>query len=161
MVDHMSSFVNDDRAKQIERGELYFASYNNIALANLALDEFLITTGASECELVFQLMTQSTTLVSFREGITGTGTSAQTTFNMLRSSVDSLTTTLHAGLSSGPTGGTTLAAFYALDGIMPDNAAVNSEGGVIMKANTKYYLGLTNDSGMEGYYSYYFYFREI
>ena len=156
----MTVFFNDSLAEQIERGEIFYWSGGNNKIEQSATDGYLITTGASPCQILFEVNSVGTIkLAVYENPTTASGSTAKTAYNMRRDSANTLLTTIQP--LNSYTGGTDIVEAIAYNGVQPINSGFSRESGLILKANEEYVYEITNWSEGSLSLSYNIFFREL
>ena len=156
----MTAFINNTLQKQILRGEIFYWSGGNFKIEQSATDGYLITTGASPCQVLFEVNSVGTIkLAVYENPTTASGSPAKTVYNMRRDSANTLLTTIQP--LNSYTGGTDIVEAIAYNGIQPINSGFSRESGLILKASEEYVYELTNWSEGSLSLSYNVFFREL
>ena len=156
----MTVYFNDSLSEQIERGEVFYWSGGNNKIEQAAADGYLITTGASPCQILFEVNSVGTIKLDLYENpTTASGSPAKTVYNMRRDSANTLLTTIQP--LNSYTGGTNIVEAIAYNGIQPVDSGFSAERGPVLAANEEYVYEITNWSEGSLSLSYNIFFREL
>lgn len=158
----MSLTLTDSRARQIEDGEIFFASYFSTYPTGGSPSYHRITTGASLAHMVMSIETLTQAKVSLREEVTPPGFTGllQGISNL---NLDSSNTTSVELRADSNLGVVDPAAFEQElpPGKTPAVSPFNENSGVILKANTTYVVYFSNEGPRDSLFSFNWFFREL
>jgi len=157
----MTAFLSDSLADQIERGELFFGFDTDFTFSEGTIKNiYTIETFSKDCSVVMDFQCRDTIFIEFLEdaaAYVGNVDSPLTNMNLASSN----TILTKFGVASSVTGGTLVKSIGFIDGEAPANIPFSKDAGIILKANTKYAMKVTNLSGTELILTVSMLFREL